>query len=74
MVVTLFYFTKPGFTVYPARSGNLSLLLFRRRGDVVASSLAARPERVRLVHDSVDDGVVAAVQGVHRILSPQGVA
>ncbi len=51
-----------------------SSLLLCRRSDVVASALAARLERVSLVHDGVDDGVVAAVQGVHRILSPESVA
>ena len=58
----------------PARSGDLSSLLLCWRCDVIASALAARLERVSLVHDGVDDGVVAAVQGVHRILAPERVA
>ncbi len=44
-----------------ARPGNLGLLLFRWQGDIVAGPLTACPERVRLVQDRVDDGVVASL-------------
>jgi hypothetical protein len=62
----------PGF--HPARSRHFSARLLSRGSNIVARPLAAGAQVVHLVQHGVHDGVVAAVEWVDGVLTPERVS